>query len=363
MAEKITKDVLMAYRKVASITEFEVEYKKHLNDNVILVAENDIHRNLCRLDFKESDTFRIVTTKELIKGEIDNMKFNYAVGNPPFQHSEKKGLKIYDKITAKIFSLLEDDGKMSFITPVALLKEGKQNNVLKKLKPHITSIDFDVDDMFDVGQKVLGFGLDKAKVGITYEVTENHRTIVQDDLYRPSEKMFFLISKKVRGEKLPIHVNSTDSCQKIRIEKEKTEDFCVPVYCNTIKQRIQYINKKDDFKIERRLIIPYVGRWYEGSFIDTIHVKSMYVSNRGLSEEEMLNIKSFLETKLVAYLVVKYSDVIYPLGYFDYLSKLPNPGLHKSWTDEEIYEKYNLSDREISEVEEWYTEWEKTWKK
>lgn len=78
------KNILLINKKSDTITGFEVEYKKHLNDNVVFVAEDNIHRNLCRLDFKESDTFRIITVEELLDGEVDDMRFDKVVGNIPY---------------------------------------------------------------------------------------------------------------------------------------------------------------------------------------------------------------------------------------------------------------------------------------
>ena len=113
------KNVLMLYRKVATISEFRVEYNKYKGDNVTFVAENDIHRNLCRLHLKESDTFRIITIKELMEGVIDDMRYDFIVGNPPYQKivGPNKTQSIWAGLVVKFYIMLKDKGTMSVIHP------------------------------------------------------------------------------------------------------------------------------------------------------------------------------------------------------------------------------------------------------
>ena len=87
------------------------------------------------------------------------MKHDYIIGNPPFSYP--KGIsvnkKLYVDISHKMFSLLKESGELHFITPQAIISSGQQNKCFKILKEGLIEVNYDADDAFNIGQKVISW--------------------------------------------------------------------------------------------------------------------------------------------------------------------------------------------------------------
>jgi hypothetical protein len=87
------------------------------------------------------------------------MKFDYIVGNPPFQNYKAKGSnkKLWKDITVKMISLAKH--QIFFITPDTWVQ------YLIKKYPNTVYIDYTADDYFDVGVKIVAWGISMAEAG------------------------------------------------------------------------------------------------------------------------------------------------------------------------------------------------------
>jgi len=140
-----------------------------LKDNDYLVLQDTF--SICTwkwlLKYKNINTkINIITIDELMKGELDNVKFDYIVGNPPYQTQIGKNGKtkiIWDTIILKCYSLLKYKGTMSMIHPGGWRFSNKSsNNNLFKIKEMYQNnkiIKMELHDLMD-GLETFGAGTD-----------------------------------------------------------------------------------------------------------------------------------------------------------------------------------------------------------
>ena len=297
------------------------------------------------------------------------MKFNYVVGNPPYQYPKTvvTSKKLYIDITNLCIDLLEKNGKLIFITPRAILDDGTFNKVFKKIQKHIECVNFDADKYFKIRQNVISWIYSNNEVN-KIKIIENNKTRYVNKISLVCKNDEILtnsilnkVSYKENGRK-KCEIFNTDKKYGIEnklLENNKLNEDYLEVYCNTKNQRIKYTHKDNIIKKELQIIIPYIGGWEEGCQVtDRITNKFFYVNKKPLNKNILENMKIYFETKLITYCVIKFKE-IKSSAHYNFLSRLPEIDLSKPWTDEELYKEFNLTDDEIKEVEKWYKEWKK----
>ena len=111
------------------------------------------------------------------------MKFNYIIGNPPYQYpknfTKSKNKKLYIDIIKIIINLSPN---ISFVTPSAITIKGTGFTLVNK---GTTYVDFSANDSFNVGSKICAWNIRKSynnKVTIT-DSDKNEYTLDQDHSY------------------------------------------------------------------------------------------------------------------------------------------------------------------------------------
>lgn len=340
-----------------------------------------------REDGLETHAYEFIHTSKL--EEIFGMKFDVIIGNPPYHLStagEKNGAQ-----AKPIYQLFVQQAKklsprfIVMITPSRWFSGGWgldnfRNEMINS--DHLRIIhDFqESSDCFpdvDIKGGVSYFLYDRDKKGmcdfISHEsneiVSKEQRYLHEEDcevLIRYNELIgvyrkvihydkFIPFSNIVSGRS-PFGLNTNHHGHS---EKEKPSDI---VYFE--RKGFNYIGKdritKNEDAVKKwKLYIPktaedgklpgkVVGNITEGNPF-TICSGTYLMVGPFDSEEKMKNVKSYMKTKFFRALVatIKISQDAYAKVY----ANVPMQDFSKSWTDEELYAKYNLSQEEIDFIE------------
>ena len=107
-----------------------------------------------------------------------------------------------------------------------------------------------------------------------------------------------------------------------------------------------------------RMLVPYAGQWGNIIIGDVMCDYGWYSTPKN-ETDNLSNKKTYMESKLITYLTITWSIDYSPKQTYDFLRELPKIDFNKTWTDEELYKEFNLTEEEINEVETWYSNWVK----
>ena len=326
----------------------------------------------------EANTLRIRTTvgRMKLKGtyrksnfinEDNTMKFDVVVGNPPYQDAENDKRMLWNQFCDKAIDVTKDNGYIAFVTPKTWLHTNSNiHNSYKLLEDYQT-------------QKavVYGAGDTPFSVGssISYHITQKIERTTTTPVYIGSASKgteTFAADIDLANDKLwpadmteiniSIHnkINTFDkivwtkSCefhnQKLKtkglVSDERTEEF---PYTHHVSPKItRYTNTKfsrhDDWKV-----MVAVTSTVDKAVVDKDcgHGEDMFTLYVG-SELEANSIKSVLQSKLYKFIgkLYRYGRGLQIQGIF------PTVDFTKTWTDEEMYNYFGLSQEEINYIEE-----------
>jgi hypothetical protein len=116
----------------------------------------------------------------------------------------------------------------------------------------------------------------------------------------------------------------------------------------TKKTRKDYWYKKieDDFEDYLR-----ENDVYEESL--TLEILRIEYFKKEETLETLENMSVYISSKLLTY-CIKQTKIVNEEGPYSFYTKIPNIDLSKKWTDDELYKKFELTQPEINEIEEWY---------
>jgi len=272
----------------------------------------------------------------LLVGGLDELealmkRFDLVMGNPPYQENtdSDKGNKqgsFWMKFVLKGFSLLKEDGKVIMIHPITWTGVGSYGtksfklDLFKQMNPSV--LNFTCSNYFDVGIDIGYSILNKSMISETLIETQDDSLSVnlQDIKVLPflvSRKNISIVNKiidKNNGKLYPFSEGDGKNCGLKKV----------------------YILK---------------ARFTDKIYIDeTGSTKDTWKCSMPLSDT-MIGAHSVFQSKLVNYFFTIMGGKS-GLSQTGILQNLPNVDLTRTWTDQELYTHFNLTDEEIEYIEE-----------
>jgi len=351
------KNTLLIYRAQARKTEIDPMLDLYKEDNIVLLVEDVIQKNIIEYLTRDypirqifPSTFTLKTNKELLNGELDNMRFHNIGGNPPYEDGTQEGgnNKIYNQISKKVLSLLTKDGVLGpWYTPISVIKKSKRFSFIgeKGLK----EVDFTVNDDFDSGVIICATTLDRTYEGDVKVIDSSgnvsyveRNKLIYDYGKGTVDKQFTMLYEKLKS--------ITDSPDKRMF---KRNDFGTPTRSKTRTFEYKYSFKKLNkgkpihsyysnrapfFENENKFTIGMTKAFNQLS----IHTGKLNFDLNNLcigvnDDSEIDNIKSFIFSDYFK----KHSEmwkVVDGYGFNCSLMYLPPFDKTKHWTNEEVKE-------------------------
>ncbi len=267
------------------------------------------------------------------------MKFNYIVGNPPYQDSsaESSGSKLWKSISQRMFPLYSQE--MVFITPQAaslMLSKMIKDSSQEKVK----FIDYQADTYFDVGVKIVSWGVSKNKNNTTPKIISLNGDITKNkDLWDASTRVGKILFERLK--KTPKEIRMV-----VQEKSNKGGDYVL--HNNYLKGTVTNGDKPTLYK-KKKLAISTSRALKEDSFIisndDFAGLYALF-DLTNVSDEEYLNLKSFLFSKVFTLIQEKYK-LLYNTGFNNMLWYIPKLDLSKPFTNKMVCNVYNLTKEEL----------------
>lgn len=317
------------------------------------------HHNIIELNCAINDNGLVGTyeVKDFINDEI-TMRPDAIVSNPPFQSTNNTDKKqpeshnLWSKFALKANEILADDGYIAFITPDSW---GSPNSkVLKMFKENsLLNINTNISQYFN--------GIGSSFTAWTYQKNHNTKTVDIDGTKVDLDALHYLPRDPARTFSIHNKVINTDydrlnvACdtkaahsdwKKKAISKEQDAEYKYPTH-HTNAQRVFAKKKSNDFDSYK---VVWTTSGYFKPFLDDGNIgtteTSLYIVVA--DETEGNNLMSYFNSKVYQFIIAtgKWSGFI-NARVCTLLPKLEN----KFYTDEELYNLFNLTAEEISIIE------------
>ena len=114
-----------------------------------------------------------------------------------------------------------------------------------------------------------------------------------------------------------------------------------------------YTDEENKYKYTH-ILMPYFGSFDECIITDEHYTGQFYTNKNKKPKDYLINLKSYISSKLITYCLIR-SKEAWAKPAYDFYNKLPEIDFTKEYTDEELYNEFNLTADEIKEVEQWYS--------
>ena len=372
--------LMVIYRLMNGLKDWEPDEEKrykHIVEKMIYVCElqpKNMFLYMCAVDPWDIYHLNIYTGSFLEEGLDRHMKevwgfdkFDIVVGNPPYQEMDggaKASAKpIYNLFTEKSIKLSD---KVTFITPSRWFGGGKGLDSYRKMMMESNKIKS--INHYDDASKIFGNSVE-IKGGVSYFLYDNNYQgdcyfnnnllkLSNFDIVISKTESLALISKLLKYNSIssichPRSYFGIDISDK-RISNEKISDKYSKCYVSKLKGFEKWIDtseiskKSNHFRVVTPRAATKGGEGFGNLFIINPgeYITDSYISFFTNNKDESLSLLSYLKTKFANYLlgVRKVSQTVKG----DTCKWIPMVPFDREWTDEQLFEYFNLTEEEIN---------------
>lgn len=302
--------------------------------------------------------FKNIITADFLLWDPKGMKFDLVMGNPPYQDATKKGSynAIWQKFVLKGFSILTASGQAAFISPQTWFTQSRINagNEIAKVQKII----FDYADVIntkDVSHFFPGIGSSFSYYVISKtpnrECLINGKASPRKLIHQTLMDFGNLLIEKLLS--FPLFDRASDASSKGTVSDSSSTTHIFPVL--TSQKRNDWTDKKSRYhNIPKAIFL--VRTSYNFPVIDDkgdLSPPSGSVSSTYLlpDSQQRQIFRGLFDSKLFKFLIGGQRK---HHGFLSMrtVASLPYLDLTRTWTDQELYAHFGLTDEEIRYIEE-----------
>ena len=328
--------------------EFAVELHKLNHKNVTVLT-----KDLCKVTKYIANKlgFKYNTINEALNTK---MKFDIILGNPPYKKANEGGgvHSLWRKIIVDAFSLLNKDGYISMICPAFPINSRDLGPHLRNNTP--VSLDNDISHHFPgIGSEFKAWTVKQGIHDDDFIVDGNVWEGEGDPSLNP---LYASIVKKLEGTDL-FECKYDPGYNSTQLKNDNNDYFEVPTGNSVYpirhgsKVKVAYVSKPTQSHYQSKVMLTFSG-YPDFTYSDKNNPMSScsqmsgYIPVRDSKEADSL-IKLYT-TKLYTFLsTYTFRGMKGTVSY-----TLPKMNLNQTWTDQDLYEHFNLTQEEIDFVEE-----------
>lgn len=333
-------------------------------------SDNNIHGRV--FGFEESDLhIRFAVNKHGLVGQYarkpyekffelsETMKFDVVVGNPPFKNGNETGGKssLWRKIVAKAWTIVKDKGTLIMVAPQFpnsaadlghIFTENQTNTVWTKISHHFPG----------VGSSFFAWSVTKTpKTADTLFINDNIRLNITSEALPNDLRSISIIQKVMAHPKFECKSSPEYLHTSVADGKDDEHLFSKPtikhpyIIRRTSGDNYQMYGavKPTDYDLPK-VVMTFSGNphyKYHSSKdpIGTIKFQSGHILVKGATEGR--NLIKLYESVLYSYIQSQMSSGgMRGKGFYE----LPKMDLTRTWTDQELFDYFGLTDEEVSLV-------------
>ena len=345
-----------------------------------MIQAGDTHENIisnrlfaCEINLvylkiiKDKLGIKNIYDKDFLQLDLD-MKFDVIIGNPPYQLKESNSRNTKLLFTEFTYKAKEVGRHVLFVIPSNYLEGNK--GPLKTFRKFIkcNGLEFiseDKSEYFEVNTAgisyiKLGEGKTDKYLFADKVIVNNYdeSKIVSD--FKVNDLYIKLLSKEpklnVSRGKRNIYIKSTE-----QYVEYKAEDYSIPMFLKTIKGEPKQVYVKPDVKADvtashfalvtqdwNKKLLQFNNIWYRTDKTFTSNLNFIYFILEG--SETFESFISYTKSNLFRFLL-KNTDNGSRAISIGSLKRFPKLPFNTTWTDERVYEYFNLSQEEINLIE------------
>ena len=289
--------------------------------------------------------------------DVGDMKFDLVIGNPPYQSTDSKRIKLWQDFLTRGYDMIGDHGYLAMVTPNSWMNQ--DITIAKQVRELLTGsnlvyLNKNTNEWFNVGESTCAFVVTKS-LPANYngdKIFENQDQVQHELICEKIKNKQCVTAKQV----LRRLYSSPHPRENSQFKPKPTGKYSNPVVHSSTET---WYTCADTSKLQgHNVIINNSGYYYhptQGSkylFYSATHVAGGNAFQLTFdSLEQAHNALSFLTSKLYRYFVDHTKS-----GGFNAtaLYQLPILDTGKKWTNAQVYAFFDLTPAEIALVEQEY---------